>query len=64
MGTGRVLLISLWQSQAAMQAAQRDHRYQQQVTTFTAFLAVPPVEDAYEVSVLSAGVRSAPDARQ
>lgn len=49
--TGKGISISLWDTEAAMQAGEASGYYQQQVGKFGPLLAGPPVREAYEVAV-------------
>jgi hypothetical protein len=46
---GRTFLISWWQTEAALQAAEVQSTYQQAFAQLSTLLTIPPVEDNYVV---------------
>jgi quinol monooxygenase YgiN len=48
-GLGRTFLISWWQTEAALQAAEVQSTYQQAFAQLSTLLTIPPVEDNYVV---------------
>ena len=48
---GKVISISLWETEANMMAGESSGHYQQQLAKFKDLFAAPPVREAYEVSV-------------
>ncbi len=51
-GLGRVFLISHWQTETALRAAEVQREYQQAFAQINSLLTIPPVEDNYTVSLL------------
>jgi quinol monooxygenase YgiN len=51
-GLGRVFLISRWQTERALQAAEMQREYQQGFAQINSLLTIPPVEENYAVSLL------------
>lgn len=50
-GTGKGVSISLWNTEADMQAGEASGYYQQQLGKFGPLMAAPPVREIYEVAV-------------
>ena len=51
--TGKALSITVWESQADMEAGESGGYYQEQIAKFGSLFAGPPVVDHYELSVNS-----------
>ena len=49
--TGKGVSISLWNTEADMQAGEASGYYQQQLGKFGPLMAAPPVRETYEVAV-------------
>jgi heme-degrading monooxygenase HmoA len=49
--TGKVLTISLWDSEEAAIANEQSGYYQEQVAKFKDLFTTPPVREGYEVSI-------------
>ena len=49
--TGKGVSISLWDSEADMQAGESSGYYQQQLGKFGPLMTAPPVREVYEVAV-------------
>jgi hypothetical protein len=49
--TGKGVSISLWDTEADMQAGESSGYYQQQVGKFAPLMMAPPVREVYEVAV-------------
>ena len=49
--TGKGVSITMWETQADMEATEASGWYQEQIAKFASVFAGPPVQEAYEVSV-------------
>lgn len=49
--TGAGVAVTLWTNERAMLASEENRFFQEQVAKFVEFFALPPIREAYEVSV-------------
>lgn len=51
--TNKAMMISVWESEAALKASEASGFFQAQMQKFSAFLSGPPVREAFEVGAQS-----------
>ncbi|CCF84755.1 antibiotic biosynthesis monooxygenase family protein [Nitrolancea hollandica] len=51
-GLGRVFLITRWQTESALRAAEVQREYRQAFAQINGLLTIPPVQEHYAVSLL------------
>jgi heme-degrading monooxygenase HmoA len=47
------IAYSIWESEAALQATEASHFYQGQIAKLSGVMAMPPVRELYELSILA-----------
>ncbi len=52
-GLGRVILMTRWQTEAALRTAEAQREYQQAFAQINGLLTIPPLQEHYVVSLLA-----------